>query len=194
MAVRNQISSNDVILASLIVAVTASIQALMGQPWWCAGSDLNPWSSDILTFHNSQHLFDPYTFTHALHGVGLYGLLWLTLRHRLGTSARWVTAVGLEAAWEILENTPIIIERYRAETISLGYFGDSIANSIGDIAACAAGFLVAAMLPVWGSVALFAGTEVVLLLWIRDSLLLNIVMLLWPLEWLKEWQQKGGLH
>lgn len=175
-----------------IVAATAAIQWWLGRSWWCETGDLNPWSSDTFTAHNSQHLFDPYTFTHVLHGLAFYAILWWLVGARRNVATRGVITVGLEAAWELFENTSFVIERYRSETISLGYFGDSIANSIGDIAACAFGYLIAASVPVWGSVALFSTSELLLLWWIRDSLILNVVMLLWSFEWLKEWQGGGG--
>jgi hypothetical protein len=140
--------------------------------------------------HNSQHLFDAYTFTHVLHGIGFYGILWFLLGKRASRSSRLIAAIGIESVWEIIENTSLVIERYRETTISLGYYGDSIFNSLGDVSACAFGFVLAMWLPVWGSVALFLGIEGFLLWWIRDSLLLNIIMLIWPLEGVKTWQSK----
>jgi hypothetical protein len=97
-------------------------------------------------------------------------------------------AVGIEAGWEVVENTKMVIERYRETTISLGYYGDSILNSLADIGACAFGYLLALWLPVWFSFAIFCTVEAVLLWWIRDSLLLNILMLIWPSEAVKDWQ------
>jgi hypothetical protein len=179
-------------LASVgIVALAALILASMGRVWWCKCGLLNLWSGEIASMHNSQHLMDPYTFTHILHGIGFYALLWALLGKRTSRSFRFVLAIGFESFWEIVENTSMVIERYRETTISLGYYGDSIANSIADIAACALGFGLAIWLPVWGSIALFFGIEGFLLWWIRDSLLLNILMLLWPLESVRNWQ--GGV-
>ena len=115
---------------------------LMGQPVWCKCGSWTPWSWNIWSSHNSQHLVDPYTFTHVLHGVVLCGLLYW-LPRAVPEWIRYLTAIVLEAGWEILENSPTIIERYRAATISKDYFGDSVANSIADILACAVGYWLA---------------------------------------------------
>ena len=101
---------------------------------------------------------------------------------------RLCLAISLEAGWEVFENCDFTIERYREMTIALDYKGDSIANSLGDILSCGVGFLLTRRLGVWGSVSLFVATEVVLLIWIRDSLLLNVVMLTWPIDAIKTWQ------
>ncbi len=180
-----------VIAAVAIVAVTATALRLMGQPWWCSRGDLVPWALDINTAHNSQHLFDPYTLTHILHGLVFYAVLAALGGKHFDHSRRFVVAIAVEAAWEIFENTDLIIGRYREATISLDYFGDSILNSLADITACALGYGLAAFLPAWGSVALFAAVELFLLLWIRDSLLLNVVMLAWPIEVIRDWQSAG---
>ena len=160
---------------------------LMGQPLWCKCGGLSPWSWDIWSSHNSQHLVDPYFFTHVLHGVVLCGLLYW-LPRRVSESSRFLTAVILEAGWEILENCPMIIERYRAATISKDYFGDSIINSGGDLIACIIGYLLARQLGFRRSMVFFLLTELILLLTIRDSLLLNVLMLVWPIEAIKRWQ------
>lgn len=160
---------------------------LMGQPLWCKCGGLSPWSWDIWSSHNSQHLVDPYFFTHVLHGVVLCGLLYW-LPRSVSESSRFLTAVILEAGWEILENCPMIIERYRAATISKDYFGDSIINSGGDLIACIIGYLLARQLGFRRSMVFFLLTELILLLTIRDSLLLNALMLVWPIEAIKRWQ------
>ena len=178
-----------------IVAAAAAVTALallsLGQPFWCDSGDLAPWSSAINSSHNSQHLADPYTLTHVLHGILLYGALWAAVGTRLSTMSRFAVAMGFEAAWEILENTAFIIERYRVGTVSLDYYGDSMFNSLGDLLACALGFGVAAALPVWGSAVAVVAVEIVLLIWIRDSLLLNVVMLVRPFESIRDWQLGG---
>ncbi len=163
----------------------------MGQPWWCARGDLTPWTFDIASAHNSQHLFDPYTLTHVLHGVLLYAAVRALAGGALGQRSRFTIALAAEAAWELFENTDFVVERYREATMSLDYYGDSVFNSLGDIAACAVGYGAAMTLPVWGSGVLLAATEVLLLLWIRDSLLLNVLMLVRPLEVVKNWQLGG---
>ncbi len=115
-----------------------------GRIWWCKwDTPVQLWSSDAWGTHNSQHLFDPYSFTHILHGLGFYGILYLIFRRKISLAWLLLIAVSTESAWEVLENSKSVIERYRAATISLEYFGDSIANSFGDIVCCATGFLIA---------------------------------------------------
>ena len=167
--------------------VMAIILHLMGQPLWCKCGGVSLWSWDIWSSHNSQHFIDPYSFTHVLHGVIFCGLLYL-LPRRVSEPSRFLTAVIFEAGWEILENSPTIIERYRATTISKDYFGDSIINSVGDLIACIVGYLLARQLGFRRSIVFFLLMEVCLLLTIRDSLLLNVLMLIWPIEAVKQWQ------
>jgi hypothetical protein len=137
--------------------------------------------------HNSQHLIDAYTFTHVLHGILEFWLIGLVFR-RVPLAWRLVIAIFIESSWEVAENTSYVINRYREATISLDYFGDSIVNSLGDIAGCLTGFLIAHKLRFWRSAVLFLATELVLIFTIRDSLLLNILMLLYPLDVVKQWQ------
>lgn len=165
----------------------AIILKMMGQPIWCKCGSWIPWSWDIWSSHNSQHLVDPYFFTHMLHGVILCAMLY-RLPRTISETSRFLLAVVLEAAWEILENSPTIIERYRMATISKDYLGDSIINSAGDLFACAAGYLIAQRLRFNRSIVFFLLTELILLITIRDSLLLNVLMLVWPLEAVREWQ------
>ena len=172
------------VAVSLAMAI---ILHLMDQPLWCKCGGLTPWSWDIWSSHNSQHLVDPYFFTHVLHGVVLCGLLYW-LPQWVSESSRFLTAVVLEAGWEILENSPMVIERYRAATISKDYFGDSIINSGGDLIACIVGYLLARQLGFRRSIVFFLLMEICLLLTIRDSLLLNVLMLIWPLDAVKQWQ------
>jgi hypothetical protein len=148
------------------------------------------WEGDIWSPAQSQRAADPYSFTHIAHGLLFYGLLWLVAR-RTRLSTRFAAAVILEAAWEVLENSPIIIDRYRAVTISLGYVGDSVLNSLSDVVMMAIGFLLAARLPVWTTVALLVLMEVALLVWVRDNLILNIIMLIHPIDAIREWQMSG---
>jgi len=182
------ITTRDSLAVAALLVATAAILHTMGQPWWCALGDLAPWSSAVDSAHNSQHLGDPYTLTHILHGFAFYGLLWALAGGRWSQRQRFFVAMAVESAWELFENTDFVISRYREATISLDYFGDSIINSLGDILACAAGYLAAAAIPTAASVATFAGVEILLLFWIRDSLLLNILMLVWPIEAIKNWQ------
>ncbi|MEQ1503453.1 MAG: DUF2585 family protein [Myxococcota bacterium] len=182
-----------------IAAVAAAGLAAMGRSWWCAcGSPLlswgGPWSWDIWSEHNSQHLVDPYAFTHVQHGVLFYLVLRLVLGARRA-DLRFGLALGIEALWEIVENTDAVIQRYRETTISLDYYGDSIANSLSDLAMCAIGFTLARKLPAWITVTGYVAVELGLLATIRDSLTLNVVMLVAggsPLgEAIAAWQSGG---
>ncbi|MGQ0542246.1 MAG: DUF2585 family protein [Blastocatellia bacterium] len=179
----------------LPIAVAVSVTAVMtivlwsqGRIWWCKSGDYSLYVNEAWnSSHTSQHLFDPYTFTHILHGVMFF---WITglLFSKLANEWQFLIATIAETAWEVLENSSFIIDKYRENTASLDYFGDSIANSIGDVAACAVGFWIALKLGWWKSLIFFVVVELVLLLWIRDGLLLNIVMLVYPIEAIKTWQ------
>ncbi len=171
----------------LWLALAALVLTAQGRDPWCRQGGLSPWSWDIWSPHNSQHLMDPYTFSHVQHGLLFYALGRVLLR-RWSPTARFGAALGVETVWEILENTDRMIERYRTVTISLDYFGDSVLNSLADIAACAAGYGLAGVLPAWISAALFVAVEGAMVLVLRDSLLLNIWMLLAPSERLMRWQ------
>ena len=168
-------------------AMTIILWAL-GRLWWCKLGDgaiyvNEAWNSS----HPSQHFLDPYPFTRILHGVLFFWIAGLLLS-KYGTFWQFTAAIVAEAGWEVLENTNFIIEKYRENTASLDYFGDSIANSIGDLAACVIGFLVAMKFGMWRSLVFFLVVEIFLLIWIRDSLLLNILMLVFPLDGVKSWQ------
>lgn len=173
-------------IALIIIAATITLK-FQGRVWWCEAGDLVPWSWDVWSRHNSQHLMDPYSFTHMLHGILEFWLIGLIFR-RMPLAWRFFLALFVESSWEVIENTQYVINRYREATISLDYFGDSIANSLADIVFCGLGFPIALRLRFWRSLALFIATEAVLLFWIRDSLVLNIIMLLYPIEAIKHWQ------
>jgi hypothetical protein len=178
-------------IAGGMIACAGLVLHFMGRRPWCACGAPVPWSWDIWSSHNSQHLIDPYAFTHFLHGLIFYAVLRWALRGRWPL-ARVLLALAVELAWEIGENTNTVINAYRESTISLNYYGDSLLNSLGDVAALALGYLAAARIPVWLALALFAAIEGVLLLAIRDSLLLNVLMLLYPVPALKVWQMAGA--
>ena len=183
-------SKNNYLAQALIVFVTLLTIFLLwtqGRVWWCQVGDYSPWSGEVWSAHNSQHLFDPYTFTHILHGVLFYWLTFLIFG-RMPIVWRLLIALSVECAWEFVENTDAVINRYREATISLDYFGDSIINSFGDILSFAAGFFIAHKLKLWLSLAFFLLVEIILLFWIRDSLILNIIMLIYPLDAIKKWQ------
>jgi Protein of unknown function (DUF2585) len=179
------------LLSAAIMAVTGAILLLMGRIPICACGYVKLWHGGRGDAEVSQHLADWYTYSHVLHGLIFYWILSVVLRGRLSVAARLAIAVLIEGVWEVVENTPFIIDRYRAQTISLGYTGDTVVNSMGDMLATVAGFFLAARLPVWVTVLLLVLTEVVLLYVIRDNLLLNIVMLLYPLDWIRQWQAGG---
>lgn len=170
-----------------VLAASAAALRWQGRLWSCACGSLRPWVGDAWSPDTSQHLFDPYSLTHVLHGFAFCGLLAL-LAPRVTRRWRFVLAVAAEAAWEVLENTEYVINRYREATAALGYNGDTILNSLGDIIACATGFLLARRLGPLRTLLLFVLTEAVLLFWIRDSLLLNILLLIYPSETLRAWQ------
>ena len=172
---------------AVLVAAAIVILRLQGRVWWCQAGDYAPWSWDVWSTHNSQHIIDAYTFTHILHGVVEFWLISLLLP-RLSLAWRFFIAVFVESTWEVVENTSYVIQRYREATMSLDYFGDSVINSVADIFCCALGFWIAWKLRFWKSLALFVLTEVVLILTIRDSLIINVIMLLWPIEAIKQWQ------
>jgi len=180
------------LLAIIIIAATVIVLYWHGRIWWCKwDAPYLLWSSDAWSKHSSQHLFDPYSFTHLLHGLLFYAASFLIFRRRLSLAWLLFITVFAESGWEILENSKAVIERYRTATFSLDYFGDSIVNSFGDILSCTAGFLVAHKLAFWRSLFLFALVEIILIFTIRDSLLINIIMLIHPIEAIKAWQTGG---
>ncbi|TWU60579.1 hypothetical protein Poly51_08570 [Rubripirellula tenax] len=166
-----------------------TILRAMRRTWWCACGRPVPWAWDIWTSHASQHLIDPYFFSHVLHGLIFFAAL--NLLTKVPTHVKWILATVIEAGWEILENSPIIINRYREGTISLDYFGDSIANSIFDVIACLLGYAFASRVRPLTAIAFFLVVELVLLVTIRDCLTLNVIMLVSPVEAIKEWQSAG---
>ncbi|WP_286763300.1 MULTISPECIES: DUF2585 family protein [Rhodopirellula] len=173
-------------IAGLIVVGMVLVLAGMGRRFWCECGSWVPWSWDIWTAHNSQHLIDPYFFSHVLHGVLFFWVLrWVP---RLNRTQCLLIALGLEASWEILENSPLIIKRYREATMAVGYTGDSIANSVTDLAACMLGYWFSSRFPWRWSVALFVASEILMLIMIRDNLLLNVLMLVSPIPAIQEWQ------
>jgi hypothetical protein len=173
-----------------VLAGTAYQLRGQGRLWWCSCDYLLIWSGDAWSADNSQHLSDPYSFTHMLHGFVLCGILAL-VAPRLSMTWRLFAAISVEALWELLENSEFVIRRYREGTAALGYHGDTIVNSLGDIVICGLGFLLARYLGFRRALAVFIVTEVVLLFWIRDSLLLNVLMLVYPLDAVRDWQAAG---
>jgi hypothetical protein len=184
-------------LATLaLVALAVAVLFAMDRPPICTCGEIKLWHGVVHSSGNSQHLTDWYSPSHFTHGLIMYLLAWLLWRCWQvlgGRPARWALpiAVLVEAAWEIAENTPAVIDRYRAVTISFGYSGDSIVNSAADIGWMIAGFLFAARVPAWTSLALALAFELLTLWIIRDNLTLNVIMLFWPVEAIRQWQGMG---
>jgi len=180
----------DVAMIVALIGLAAGLELAMGRPLKYRNGPVRIWSGDIRSDQNSQQIADPYTFTHFTHGALFYGLTWLTMRPATAAT-RLIVAAGFEGAWEVYENTETVVERYRKETISLGYYGDSVINSAADILACIVGFLLAWRLPRTATVAWVVAFEIMLAFWIRDNLTLNILMLVYPIKAVKTWQAAG---
>ena len=184
------------VIASVVLALLAgAILLAMGRNPICECGTVKLWHGVVQSAENSQHLSDWYAPSHFTHGLIMYYFAWLLWRKWGlfgGRPIRWALpiAVAVEAAWEIMENTPMVIDRYRAVTVSFGYSGDSVVNSLGDIGWMIVGFLAASRIPAWTSVALAVFLELLTLWTIRDNLTLNVVMLFWPIEAIRQWQ--GG--
>ena len=179
-----------VLVGFSVMALTAVMLFAMGREPICKCGEVWLWSGDVVSANNSQHLLDPYSFTHVEHGFGFYALLKFAAGG-MPLPLRALFAIALESGWEVLENTDLVINKYREDTISLGYFGDSIVNSLSDILMNVIGFVLTARLRARSTVFIFLAIESFLLFWIRDNLILNVVMLIYPLSAIKAWQLGG---
>ena len=186
------------LVTSVLIAVLAVLVLLaMGRPPICTCGYVEFWHGQVQSSGNSQHIADWYAPSHFTHGLIMAGAAWLLWRkwHLFGGALqRWALpiAVAVESLWEISENTPTVINRYREATAAFGYSGDSILNSASDIGWMVLGFVLATRLPAWASVALGLFLELLALWAIRDNLTLNVIMLLYPLDAIRDWQAAGG--
>ena len=177
----------QVVAAAVVLLLTIVLLRVQGRMFLCACGYFAIWTSDTCSANNSQQLFDPYSFTHVLHGILFFWLIAL-LFARLAKAWQFWLALLLESAWEVFENTSFVINKYRTETAALGYQGDTVVNSLGDVTCALVGFLVARQIGFRRSLILFFLIEMILILWIHDSLLLQMLMLLRPINAIKAWQ------
>lgn len=177
-----QVAATGLVLLAMILLLRAE-----GRSFFCSCEHFALWIADTCSSSTSQQLFDPYSFTHILHGFLFFWLIALLFKRMTPAWQVWL-ALLLEAAWEVFENTRFVIDKYRTETAALGYQGDTIVNSLGDLACAMVGYLLARWLGLRGSLIVFVLVELVLILWIHDSLLLQILMLIRPVEVIKLWQ------
>jgi hypothetical protein len=179
-------------IAAAFILAQGVVLYMFGQPTICECGHVKLWENSVLSSGNSQHIADWYTFSHVVHGFIFYGLLaWLVPGLSLRT--RLYVALGVEIGWEILENTPMVIQHYREQALAQGYTGDSILNSVMDTVAMAVGFVLAWRLPWWAIVAAAIFMEAFVLYMIRDGLVLNVVNLIHPITSIAEWQAAGGI-
>jgi len=174
------------VAVALLLGLQAVALAAMGHPWICTCGRIRLWWGEVYSPENSQHLFDWYTPSHLIHGM-LFVVATTPLR-RWGTPVRLLAAVVVEVTWELIENSPPVIERYRSVTMALDYYGDSVVNSLADTVAMMVGFALARSLPVVATLALAVALELVTAWWVRDNLTLNVLMLLWPVDAVRHWQ------
>jgi hypothetical protein len=160
---------------------------LMGRPFFCACDALRIWSGQVLSPETSQQIGDWYSFTHIEHGLIFYFLGWLLLP-RWPVSQRFLMALAIEVAWEMLENSAWFVQIYRRQALAIGYSGDSIVNSVADVGFMSLGYFFAASAPVWASLALLVVIEIGLAATIRDSLALNLLNFVHPVEAVARWQ------
>ena len=177
----------QVVATALVLLLMIVLLHAQGRMFFCGCGYFKVWTSDTCSSNNSQQLFDPYSFTHVLHGILFFWLIALLFARLTKTWQFWL-ALLLESAWEVFENTSFVINKYRTETAALGYQGDTVVNSLGDLACALVGFLVARQIGFRRSLILFLLIELILILWIHDSLLLQMLMLLRPVDSIKAWQ------
>ncbi|HRI88177.1 MAG TPA: DUF2585 family protein [Candidatus Hydrogenedentes bacterium] len=190
MKLLNSATGKGIALAIGLVVAQITVLFILGQPPICACGYVKLWEGVVKSSGNSQHLSDWYTFSHIIHGFAFYLLLRLIFP-RAPVALRLAGAVGIEVGWEILENTPMVINHYRKQALAQGYTGDSIINSVFDTIWMVLGFVAAWRIPVWGSIASVALMEVFVAFCIRDNLMLNIINLVYPFEFIAKWQSSA---
>ena len=191
---RYRVERSHLVALVLLLSGTLVVLSSYGRRWWCACGSPVPWSLDINGSHNSQHFVDPYSVSHFEHGLFFFIFLALFER-RLSMTWRLVGAAAIECGWELLENSSFIIERYRAATISLDYYGDSMLNSMSDVLFATLGFVATSYLPkhrfwLWWVLIVLA-CELGLIFTVRDSLAINCIMLVHPVDAIRAWQAGG---
>lgn len=188
-----------VVTAAIVIAMALAMK-FEGRVWISKSGLVKLWHGDVWSSECSQQLLDPYSFTHVSHGfifAGVFAVLGRLLAGRFGwtwAGDRWwqlAVSVGVAAGWEVLENSQLVIERYRTVTMSLDYLGDSVLNSFGDVLSCVLGFAIAVRLGFLRTLAIFVGFELILLWLIRDNLTLNVIMLIHPIDAIRQWQSVG---
>ena len=177
----------QIVVAGVVLLLMIVLLRMQGRLFLCACGQFEIWTSETCSANNSQQLLDPYSLTHVVHGFLFFYLVVLVFS-RLTRSWQFLLTLALEAAWEVFENSSFVIDRYRTATAALGYQGDTIVNSVGDLFCAVIGFLIARQIGIRRSLILFAVLELILILWIRDSFLLQLLMLVRPVETIKSWQ------
>ncbi len=178
---------STITLIAVLLLLQATILHFMGQPFFCACGTITLWESEVLSPQMSQQLLDWYSFTHIIHGFLFYLLLKLIFP-RLPFLTSLLMATGIEVAWEILENTPWLVQIYRQQALAQGYVGDSIVNSMLDVVCMVLGFILAKRWPLWLSLVFVLAIEIGLALVIRDNLTLNILNFIYAFDAIKQWQ------